>query len=99
MLRMSKETLKYSGKHKIVAIKKLWFSFFAFPVLSGKFGKQSLRVRAAKTFFFGITVFLYQNKNPEAHLGLGRQIYACLKYVIRDLEYVKRDLKYVKRSL
>jgi hypothetical protein len=28
---------------------------FAFPVLSGKFGKQSLRFRAAKTFFFGIT--------------------------------------------
>jgi hypothetical protein len=29
--------------------------FFAFPVLSGKFGKQSLRFRATKTFFFGIT--------------------------------------------
>ena len=37
----------------------------------GKFGKQSLRFRAAKTFFFGITVFLYQNKNPVAHLSDG----------------------------
>jgi hypothetical protein len=32
--------------------------------LSGKLGKQSLRFRAAKTFFFGITFFLYQNGNP-----------------------------------
>ena len=46
-----------SGKHKIVAIKKLLIFFFAFPGLSGKFGKQSLRFRAAKTFFFGITAF------------------------------------------
>jgi hypothetical protein len=45
--------------------------FFAFPGSRGKFGKQSLRFRAAKTFFFGITAFLYQNKNPEAHLSLG----------------------------
>jgi hypothetical protein len=38
--------------------------FFAFPVLSGNFGKQSLRFRAAITFFYGITVLLYQNKIP-----------------------------------
>jgi hypothetical protein len=44
--------------------KKTLMFVFAFPVLSGKFGKQSLGFRAAKTFFFGITVFLYQNKNP-----------------------------------
>jgi hypothetical protein len=56
-----------SGNHKIVAIKKTVIFFLAFPVSSGKFGKQSLRFRAAKTFFFGITVFLYQNKNPVAH--------------------------------
>jgi hypothetical protein len=31
--------------------------FFAFLLLSGKLGKQSLRFRASKTFFFGITVF------------------------------------------
>jgi hypothetical protein len=45
--------------------------FFAFPVSSGKFGKQSLRFRAAKTFFFGITVFLYQNKNPVGQWPTG----------------------------
>ena len=52
--------------------------FFAFHVASGKFGKQSSRVRAAKTFFFGITVFLYQIENPQTHLGVGRQFYASL---------------------
>jgi len=58
--------------------KKLLIFFFAFPVSSGKFGKQSSRVRAAKTFFFGITVFLYQIENPQTHLGVGRQFYASL---------------------
>jgi hypothetical protein len=53
--------------------------FFALPVSSGKFGKQFLRFRVAKTFFLGIVVFLYQNKNPVAHLGLGRQFCASLK--------------------
>jgi hypothetical protein len=43
--------------------KKTLIFFFAFPGSSGKFGKQSLRVRAGKTFFFGITVFLYQGDN------------------------------------
>jgi hypothetical protein len=60
--------------------KKTLIFFFALPVSSGKFGKQFLRFRAAKTFFFGITVFLYQNKNPVAHLGLGRQFCASLIY-------------------
>jgi hypothetical protein len=73
---LSKES---SGKHKIVSIKKTLIFFFALPVSSGKFGKQFLRFRAAKTFFFGITVFLYQKKNPVAHLGLGRQFCASLK--------------------
>ncbi len=41
--------------------------FFAFPVSSGKLGKQSLRFRAAKTFFFDIPVFLYQNEIPAGH--------------------------------
>jgi hypothetical protein len=36
-----------------------------------EFGEQSLRFRAAKTFFFGITAFLYQNKNPQAHMASG----------------------------
>jgi hypothetical protein len=45
--------------------------FFASPVLSGKFGKQSLRFRAAKTFFLALLSFLYQNKNPVVHLSHG----------------------------
>ena len=47
-----------SGKHKIDEIKNFDFLFFAF---SGKLGNQSLRFRLAKTVFFGITFFLYQN--------------------------------------
>jgi hypothetical protein len=58
--------------------KKTLIFFFAFPVLSGKFGNQSLRFRVAKTFFFGITIFLYQNKNPVAHLSHWRQFCASL---------------------
>jgi hypothetical protein len=72
---------QHSGKHKIVAIKKTVIFFFAFPLSSGKFGKQSLRFRAAKTFFFGITVFLYQNKNPADHLICWKQFYVSLKHV------------------
>jgi hypothetical protein len=41
-----------------------------------------LRFRAAKTFCFGITVFLYQNKNPVAHLSHWRQFCAPLKCVL-----------------
>jgi hypothetical protein len=55
--------------------KKLLIFFFAFPVSSGKVGEQSSMVRAAKTFFFGITIFLYQIKNPQTHLDVGRQFY------------------------
>jgi hypothetical protein len=42
---------KDSTKNVTIASKKLTF-LFAFPVLSGKFGKPSLRFRAAITFFF-----------------------------------------------
>ncbi len=59
--------------------KKSLIFFFSFPISSGKYGKESLRVREGKTFFFGISVFLYQNRNPDAHLGLGRQFYDSLK--------------------
>ena len=65
--------------------KKTLIFFFAFPVLSSKFGNQSLRFRAAKTFSCGITfVFvpdqksLYQIKNPVAHLSHWRQFCASL---------------------
>jgi hypothetical protein len=58
--------------------KKTLMFVFAFPVLSGKFGKQSLGFRAAKTFFFGIAAFLYQNKNPVAQLSHWRQFCASL---------------------
>ena len=43
--------------------KKTLIFFFAFLVFSGKLGKQSLRLRAAIGFFFGITAILYQNQN------------------------------------
>jgi hypothetical protein len=45
--------------------KKPLIFFFAFLVLRGKLGKQSLRFGPATTFFFGTTVFVYQNKNPR----------------------------------
>jgi hypothetical protein len=48
-------------------MKKLLIFFLSFLLLSSKLGKQSLRFRAAKTFFFGITAFLCQNKNPADH--------------------------------
>ncbi len=51
------------GNTKLLGQKTLIF-FCAFLVLVGKLGKQSLSFRAAITFFFGITVFLYQNRNP-----------------------------------
>jgi hypothetical protein len=69
-----------SGKHKIV--EKNFDSFFGYLVLSGNLGKQSLRFRAAKTFFFGITFFLYQNENPVLHLEHWRQFYASLILVL-----------------
>jgi len=50
--------------------KKTLIFFFVFHVLIGKFGKQSLRFRGTKTFFFGITGFLYQNENPVHHMIL-----------------------------
>jgi hypothetical protein len=51
--------------------KKLGFSVFCFLVLSGKLGKQSLRFRAAKTFFFGITVFLSECKSADETTWFG----------------------------
>ena len=72
---------EYSGKHKIVATKNFLF-LFCFLVFSGKLGEQSLRVRAAISFFLGITVFVYQNKNPVDQLIYGRHFRACLKYQI-----------------
>jgi hypothetical protein len=60
--------------------KKTLIFFFSFPLSSGKFGKQFLRFRAAKTFFFGITAFLYQNKIPLLHLEHWRQFCASLIY-------------------
>jgi hypothetical protein len=42
--------------------KKTTIFLVAFPFLSGKFGKQSLRSLLEIYFFFGITVFLYRTK-------------------------------------
>ena len=47
--------------------KKTGIFFFDFPLLSGKFGKQSLRFRGTKTFFFGITGFLVPMKTPSSY--------------------------------
>jgi hypothetical protein len=55
--------------------KKTSIFFFAFLVLSDKLGKPSLRFRTALiTFFFYITVFLYQDKNPVDHMIHWRQL-------------------------
>jgi len=59
-------TLGWSWK-KNCRDKKTSIFFFAFSGLSGKFGKQSLRFRGTKTFFFGITGFWYQNENPSSY--------------------------------
>jgi hypothetical protein len=77
--------------------KKTLIFFFAFPVLSGKVGKQSLRFRAAKTFFFGITSFLYQNQNPVNQMVDGRKFCASLMHILgpfstqRSVEEGKRE--------
>ena len=64
--------------------KKTLIFFFAFPVLSDEFGKQSFRFRAAKTFFFDITVFLYQDENPMDHMIHGRQFCASLNLGLQN---------------
>jgi hypothetical protein len=64
--------------------KKTLIFFFYFLVLSGKFGKQSLRFCAAITFVFGITVFLYQNKIPVDHMLGRKQFRASLKDEVRQ---------------
>jgi hypothetical protein len=73
------------GEEEIVFYrdKKTGYSFFAFPLLSGKFGKQSLRIRATIYFFFGITGFFVPEWKTGAHMGLGRQFSASLKSVQR----------------
>ena len=48
--------------------KKTSISCFVFPGLSGKFGDQSLRFRATKTFFFDITFFFYLRILDERHV-------------------------------
>ena len=74
------ERIESSGTYKIVATKKLLIFFFSFLLLSGELGKQSLRFRAAITFFFGITLFLYQDQNPVDHMSHWRQFCASLKW-------------------
>ena len=54
-----------SGKHKIVAIKKLDF-LFCFSLFWVVNLVQYSRFRAAITFFFGITAFLYPAQNSRA---------------------------------
>jgi len=41
----------------VKGFKKTLIFFFPCPVLSGKFGNQSLRFRSTKTFFFDVTGF------------------------------------------
>jgi hypothetical protein len=48
---------------------------------------QSLRFRAAITFFFGITAFLYQNQNPVDQMVDGRQFCASLRNKSLGLEF------------
>ncbi len=47
-------------------------------VWSGKIGKQTLRFRTRKTFFFVIKLFLYQNGNPVDHIICWKQFYVSL---------------------
>jgi hypothetical protein len=58
--------------------KKTWIFFIVFLFLCGKLGKQSLRFRPVITFFFGITAFLYQDKNPWYHMMHWRQFCVSL---------------------
>jgi len=53
-----------SGKLKIFAKKNLSF-FFAFPVLSGKFGSSLQGSAQQKVSFLTSLAFLYQNENPR----------------------------------
>ena len=72
----------FSGKHKIVAVKKLSDFLFSFSCSewSGKFGKQSVRFLATKTLFFGITGFFVPEWKSEAHMDLGRQFWDSLRF-------------------
>jgi len=65
-------------------IKKLLIFFFPFPVLSGKFGNQSLKVPRNKNFLFlSLLAFLYQNQNPGFIMSPGRQSCACMFIINR----------------
>jgi hypothetical protein len=69
--------LYYSGKHTIVAIKKMIFFFFDVLVLSGTLGQHPLRFRATITFFFGIAVFFVPGHKSRRPNGW-RQTILCL---------------------
>jgi len=71
-------------------IKKTSIFFFACLILSGKLGKQSLRFHTSVTFFFGITVFLYQDENPVHHMIHWRQFCASLNSLPRK-HYIFAD--------
>jgi hypothetical protein len=62
--------------------KKTLIFFFAFHALSGKLG--NLRFRAAKTFFFDHTFFLYQDENPVHHMIHWKQFSAFLNPASSD---------------
>ena len=72
--------------------KKTLIFFFAFLVFSGKLGKQSLRFRAAITFFFVITIILYRNQNPVIQMVHWTQFRVSLN---EDLSHVSRGLELV----
>ena len=57
------------------------FSFFIFIVLNGKLGPifQDAQVPCSNNFLFWHYAFLYQNKNPVAHMSDWRQFCASLK--------------------
>jgi len=63
--------------------------------LSGKLGSNLLRLRAAITFFFGISAFLYQNQNPMHQMEHWRQFYASLMSTLLPIE---RDIYYTTIS-
>ncbi len=89
----------YSGKHWIVDIKNLWFSFLLFLFwVANLVSNQSSRFRAAKTCFFGITVFLHQNKIPVDRIDIrstGNKF--VLPWTIRHCQ--SRNLQKAKSTL
>jgi hypothetical protein len=51
--------------------KKTLNFFFAFPISSGKYGKESLRVRAAKLSFLALLSFCTRTKIPRPKWASG----------------------------